>query len=42
MKRTFGMLLGTLAVSALAWTGHRVVAQSSRRDTERRMALVCR
>ena len=29
MKRAFGILLSTLAVSALAWTGHRVVAQSS-------------
>jgi len=29
MKRASGMLLTTLAVSALAWTGHRVAAQSS-------------
>jgi len=29
MKRTVGMLLGTLAVSALAWNGHRVAAQPS-------------
>ena len=29
MTRAFGMLLSTLAVSALGWTGHRVTAQSS-------------
>jgi glucose dehydrogenase len=29
MKRAFGMLLGTLAVSVFAWTSYRVAAQSS-------------